>query len=370
MSISTFNALIARGVDSNKANQLLSIGHNLTTLKQLSVEDLRKLNLRDTFIETIQKENRPPIPPETVITLLYKSKRTCCICRDNSRSIIIHHIEEWHISKDHSENNLVVLCLQHHDEAHTQKDLSQNLSKSQLLAFKEKWISYVQTDDAKVVLGLMQYYSRWDYINIKRVFELFINQRIMYNDIESYLTLLNLNILDQRGIPHPIQEWKIPEKPEWHLCDFGSGIYYMHYLKTIIERIVEKLPLIDLTNNLSISFIKSIVNPGSIITAQLGFYFSDIDKFERSQQQLRKAHYKGNSIKIEFVFNAWECTSSSGRFDALSGHKVAVPILFVRSVLEDEENNLVISGSCLAIGTWFENHRQKDDIAISNENID
>ena len=139
----------------------------------------------------------------------------------------------------------------------------------------------------------------------------------------------------------------------------------MHYLKTIVERIVEKLPLIDLTNNLSASFIKSLIKPGSIITAQLGFYFSDIDKFETSKQQLRKAYYKGNSIRIEFVFDAWECTSSSGRFDALSGHKVAIPILFVRSVLEDDESNLVISGSCLAIGTWFENHRQNDNVVVN-----
>ncbi len=360
MNISTFNALMARGIDSTKAQQLISEGFTISSLKQLDLSSIRKLNISDEVINTIQRETRPQIPSETVIKLLYESKRTCCVCRDNTQPIIIHHIEEWHISKNNSESNLVVLCLRHHDEAHTKKSLSINLSAKQILTSKQTWLSYIKTEDARAILGLMIPHSRWDYINIKRLFELFLDLDIKYDDIQSYLKLLNLEIVDERGIPRPKQNWKVSGLPTSYLLDFGEGIYYTHYLKTIVGRIVTRLPVIDLTNNLNLSFIKSVVKIGSIITAQVGFYFSDIDKYEKSKSQLRRAYYQKNSIKIEFVFDAWECTSSSGRYDALTGHRVAVPIIFVRSVLEDEQKNLVINGSCLAIGTWFENHRQSE----------
>jgi hypothetical protein len=357
MSTTTFNALLARDIDSAKANQLISAGHNLTSLKKLKDDELKKLGLSGTTIEILQKESRPPIPTDTVIDLLYKARQTCCVCRDNTKSVIIHHINEWHESKDHSEDNLVVLCLNHHDEAHSKKTLSLNLSNAKLISYKAKWEKDVQTLDAKAILGLMNNYSRWDNINIKRVFELFIEMKIQYDDIETYLNLVQLNIIDERGLPKAMEHWSVQAKPQYYMCDFDYGFQYTHYLKTIVSRIVNKLNLIDLTNNLSTSFIKLVVKPGTIITAQLGYYFKDIDPY-KELRQLRKGYYKGNGIRIEYTFDAWECTSNSARYDALTNRKMAVPILFVRSVLEEEDGTLVINGSCLAIGTWFDNHRQ------------
>ncbi|MDB5269734.1 MAG: endonuclease [Hymenobacter sp.] len=354
----TYNALLARGIDSQKSNELISSGYTLSSLKQLTQDKLEALGIPAHAVKVILDENRPPIPKETVIQLLYESKKTCCVCRDSNRSIIIHHIDEWNQSRSHEESNLVVLCLHHHDEAHTKKELSLNLTKDHLLKFKEKWVESVKTNDAKLILGLANDVSRWDYINQLRLFELMYELDIEYKDIKSFRNLFALDIVNRDGLITPISKWKVTQKPSYHICDFGDGMYLSHYLKIITERIIQKLPIIDITNKINITEVKSLVKPGKYITANLGFYFSDIDLFETEKSQKRKAYYQGNSIRIEFIFDAWQCTSSSARFDALTGHRVAMPIIHVRGIQELSHDVLLIHGSCLAIGTWFDYHRE------------
>lgn len=108
MSKKTFNALIARGFDSETANHLTSAGHTLNTLKNLDEHGLRVLNISEELIRVILREPRPPIPVETLNKVLYNSRMTCCVCRDISQGIIIHHIHELSDSRSHAEDNLVV----------------------------------------------------------------------------------------------------------------------------------------------------------------------------------------------------------------------------------------------------------------------
>lgn len=371
MGLLTYNALLARGIDSHTSNKIINSGLTIAQLKTMDLTSLEGLGLSKEIATQIHSEPRPSIPANTVIKLLYDSRRTCCVCRDDNKSVIIHHITEWHETKDHSEENLVVLCLQHHDEAHTKKALSLNLSKDQIKEFKRKWLNDVANLDAKAILGLKNAQSRWDYVNIPRVFEMFLNSDIQFRMIKSFATLFKLNIVDKNGILTSTNEWKSSKKPSWHLCDFAEGIYLGHYLNEIVEKLISNLPIIDLTNNLNASFIKSIVKVGSVITGQLGFYFTDIDSFNHKEdlleKQLRKGYYRGNSVRIEFQFDASHCTSSSGRFDALTNHKVAIPILIVRSIII-ENGEILITGSCLAIGTWFNNHRIKIFTGSNQEN--
>jgi hypothetical protein len=341
MNLRSQNALLSIGVDTAKAIELLQNGYNITKLQKLTEISLREIGLSNEIINVIHSKNRPPIPEQTIIKLLYESKMTCCICRDNSKSVIIHHIEEWSLSKDHSDGNLVVLCLQHHDEAHIKRDLSLTLSKLRLIEIKKKWLDTVKNQD------------------VNRVFELYLQFNVMVEENNSISDLMKYNIINERGIPNPAELWALTTKPEWYMSDFGMGINYNYYLKSVIEFLIERIPLVDITNRLNVLSIKSLIRPGVFMTAQLGYYFSDIDAFEKSKRQLRKGYYKGNSISIQFVFDAWECTSSSGRFDALTGHRIAVPILFVKSVIE-EKGLITINCSCLALGTWFDNHRDKD----------
>jgi hypothetical protein len=361
MNNATFNALLHRGFDSDTANQLSNQNYTITSLQQLSRKSLKELGISDEMVATIKSKIRPAIPSSIIIKLLYESKRTCCICRDSSKSVVIHHLEDWSKTRDHSEENLVVLCLHHHGEAHTKRHLSSSLTKTQIQGFKKKWINDVLTQDAKALLGLMNFeFARWDYFNVQRLFELFLFSEMDGRLIGSFERLRELNVIDKLGIITSTNNWKIEPKPSFHLCDFGEGSYLTHYLSTIANSLILNFPVIDFTGNLNRTFFKSTIKSGSVIVGQAAFYFADIDKFDTSKptpyQQRRKCYYKGHSIIIEFSFNAEWCTSTSARTDALVGHQIINPVLFVRSITENESRELVISCSCLAIGTNFDVH--------------
>ncbi|WP_066044497.1 HNH endonuclease signature motif containing protein [Bathymodiolus septemdierum thioautotrophic gill symbiont] len=66
---------------------------------------------------------RPKIPKAIENRLLYESAYACVVCQ--SDGCHIHHIDQDH--SNNKENNLVVLCIKHHDEAHTKRQLSKNL---------------------------------------------------------------------------------------------------------------------------------------------------------------------------------------------------------------------------------------------------
>ena len=146
----TFKSLLAKGIDSNVAQNIVDAELNLSTLSSCSLIELKELGVTNEIKDKIY-DARPPIPDEIIDSLLYKSRRTCCVCRETERSIIIHHIIEWSESKSNEESNLVVLCLLHHDEAHSKKELSQNLTPERIKAAKTKWENEVLTLDKEIL---------------------------------------------------------------------------------------------------------------------------------------------------------------------------------------------------------------------------
>ena len=143
----TFNALIRRGFDSETANRLDHSGYSLSSLKSLNKASLRDLGISDELIQIILQESRPPIPAKTLNKILYESRMTCCVCRDRKQGIVVHHIHEFSDSRSHAEENLVVLCLNHHGEAHTKRELQLNLTPSRLRDLKARWLEDVQRYD-------------------------------------------------------------------------------------------------------------------------------------------------------------------------------------------------------------------------------
>jgi hypothetical protein len=159
MAKNTFNALMARGFDLETANRLAEDGHTLNYLKTLDVKKLRLLKIQEELIEKILLEKRSPIPLQTLNKVLYESAMTCCVCREKNQGVIIHHIEEYNLSRSHAEDNLVVLCLNHHGEAHTKRELQQNLTPERLRDFKERWLDWVNQPGNREALSANSEYS-------------------------------------------------------------------------------------------------------------------------------------------------------------------------------------------------------------------
>ncbi|QKI88897.1 HNH endonuclease signature motif containing protein [Thiomicrorhabdus xiamenensis] len=356
----TMNAFLRRGIDTKLSKELIDKGYNLSKLKQLKNSELSNLGLNDDQILSINEGGRPPIPSETYIKLLYESKRTCCVCRDATKPIIIHHIEEWSQSKSHDESNLVVLCLEHHDLAHTKKELSIDLSKKQLREFKTKWIEDAKTSDAEAILGLVSHdYSRWDYFNHRRIYELFLDLNINAENFKTFSKLKDAGYVDDLGILEISTVQKMNENRRY-MYDDGNGFILVYYMKEVFESVLANLPIINITDKFDRAQINSLLRPGSFIAFQAGFYYKNINTSLSGTDQLRRAHYKKKGIKIEFTFPPFEATSSSSHSDSLTGHSVSTVICIVKSIY-DKDDYLNIDVSCLAIGSYFENCRFKQD---------
>jgi hypothetical protein len=95
----------------------------------MKAPDLRALGLSDHMVqETLSGTRRPPIPFEDIAAVLIANRFMCCVCHDPDRPVIIHHINDWAESHDHSRSNLAALCLADRDKAHKRGGLTQNLT--------------------------------------------------------------------------------------------------------------------------------------------------------------------------------------------------------------------------------------------------
>lgn len=348
---SSYNALIARGFDSNLAKYIVNQGYTLGRLQTLDSKLLKKIGINESLIEILQKENRPPIPDDTLIKLLFESKCRCCICRDDSRGIVIHHIKEWNESHSHEENNLVVLCPLHHDEAHTKRNLTITLTPEKILALKKEWTEIVKIDDRKAILEITsRSESRWDYFNHNRIFELYLKNKISNRNYRSTSNVKALGLINSLGT-FPV----VNDPNRIQLYHFDNGYLQYYYMAELFSDLLINLPFIDITDKFTKKELKSLISPGIYIAIQAGFYFKNKSKINKGLGQERFVYYKKRGIQIEFTIDPYECTSVSSYCCHLSKHRNATVIGLVKSMIE-EKGNLYITISCLSIGCYMETH--------------
>jgi hypothetical protein len=362
MAISrTVNALMARGFDSDRALKF-SMGHTLTSLRRKTDTELLQIGLSQFEVDAIRPGSRPPLDEDVVFKLLHDSKRTCCICRDPERPIIIHHIEEYSTSHDNTESNLVVLCLEHHGEAHTKRQLSLTLTPEHIREHKRRWLNAVAISDARTLVdGASANYANWDYINLKRLFELLQNLGLAGIAGRGFDYLKAREIVDDTGLITSSQTWKVDHRPSFYQYQLGDGIYLYAYTKSLLEAGLIRLGIADLTNNWSHNELKTLLKPGKWIAVQGAFYFKRMNKLNRGPGQEMLVHQKRQGVSTEFLIDLWEATSSSAKNVHLSGYKMATVVLQIRS-MQEAEGLLAISASCLAIGSHFPDTRE-----ITNE---
>ena len=151
-------AMLGMGIDSATADRLIENGFNAKSLKTLSESELRDLGLTQFQIEDVIGAGRPPIPEDILNEVLFKSKWACCICRDPKKAVIVHHLSPWAKSRSHAVENLVILCLEHHGEAHTIHQLTLNLTPDRIKDARDRWHALAETfnrNEAKRLANLI-----------------------------------------------------------------------------------------------------------------------------------------------------------------------------------------------------------------------
>lgn len=297
MTTKTRQALLARGLNSRSIDNVLAAGHTLSNLKLQSRETLQDLGLDTREIKAVYDGARPPIPFSAATKVLYDSKLMCCVCRNQSKPYVIHHLESWAKSKDHSENNLVVLCLDHHDLAHTTHQLSLSLTPNRLRALKAKWLDSARYSDAKAVLGLAEIDdARWDYINIRRLFELATRLGIALTSHHGFQQLVDYGMVDPSGHLVPHERWPLI-RPKHSLYDLGAGNVLYLYTSSVLDSVIRSLPLVDLTNRWTKSEITTLVEPSTWIALQTSFFFKNLSKEIEGRNQDRRGRKRRRGVK-------------------------------------------------------------------------
>jgi hypothetical protein len=365
MKLDKKDAFLALGLDTETAAKLVSASVTPGKLSKLSEKRLLALGL-DKNAQA--KLRRPPIPHDRLFNLLRKCRRICCVCRVPNLNIVLHHINEWHRSKSHAEKNLVVLCLNDHGEAHTDRKLGQNLTPEMIRKSKEAWETAVRTVDARTVIGLSRLEgANWDYINLTRLFRAALKLGINFANAHSFAKLRTLNMVSEDGHVSDPKGWTGTSKPSFYLYDMGENLRLYAYTSFILEQVVEKLGTVDISEA-SREKLQIMATNGSLVFVQAPFYFRNEARSYKGKGQLRKGFTKVSGVRIEFTFDAWECTSSSSKADRLSGRKVASVVGLV-SGTEFTKTGGTIQLSCLAIGTYFEriHWRSRPDLDSNDE---
>jgi hypothetical protein len=80
---------------------------------------------------------RHKVPSRTETEIMWRSDRLCAICHLPGKAVQIHHINGD--PNDNREENLCLLCLEHHNEASSASHIAKGLSPPLVRKYKEDW---------------------------------------------------------------------------------------------------------------------------------------------------------------------------------------------------------------------------------------
>jgi len=294
-------------------------------------------------------KKRIRIPQELEKTTLYKSANTCNVCRDLNKGIQIHHIDQN--PSNNVLSNLIVLCQDCHDEAHTKNDLSKNLTADKLSYFKNEWEKEIAEKASSAMLPRNNLHQAvWTFINHEKVGQIINSNGIEFDDYLLDLLKSN-NVVDKFGIPIiPSNTFDRSHVTIYNHFDYGN-MHRLHkmYCEAVDSLILDVQP-IEIGAIWSKREIKAIVKPGSFIYAMRGFYFKT-GKIV-NQEEDRYVYARAKNIEIRWYANTRHMFGSSALYDSFSGHKFAAAFLFVKSI-STEDDLLILHCTPISMGAGF-----------------
>lgn len=281
--------------------------------------------------------------------VLYKSAKTCCVCRALRTPVEIHHIDQNPANND--EENLIALCSNCHDDAHTKRALSQNLTPSRLSDFKKRWQEEVAANTSLAMLprsNLSQ--AMWTYVNHQRLPDVMKTAGVSFNP--SLLRELRAaGVVDSAGTPTFQQKGRttglntIYDRFQWD----NSQRLHRLYTQAVDALIVNVNP-IELGAIWTKTDIKSLLHPGDICFCMRGFRFKSGVEVDGEEDRL--VYAKAQGIEVKFMANTRHMYGSSALYDAFTGNRFAAALLLVRDI-SPEGSTLVVRATPLAMGAGF-----------------
>lgn len=352
----TYAAMIARGIDTRTASSLRRKNWTLSKLKSATDKDLRKLKLSNAAIAHIRAGDRPEIPFQNLAQVLIANRFTCCVCRNPKKSIILHHIREWAESHDHSSHNLAVVCLDHHEKAHSESTLSRNLTPALLRQFKAKWELKVKTLDVSAVLMASRVSSdTWLYFNHVRLFELARSLNVRMKKLPCYSAARAARQINSTGA------LRSRSGARGYMYEGGDGTTLYFYVRDVFEAVLEQITVLNISDFLERGLLSAVLKPGDFVLVQGKHNFSS-KQFQTRKNgpgQTVTGSRRANRVEISFVIDRWESTSNSARTVRLSGGKVVASILRIVSV-ERDACVLKVGATAIAIAHGLDDLKKRE----------
>lgn len=348
-------SLITRGLDLQSAQRLRRAGWTLSSLQQKTDRQLSRLGIRPEQLGALRQRGRPGMPVERVVQILFANRFTCCVCRDRTRSIIIHHIVEWARTHDHSLPNLAVICLDCHDKAHTTHQLSRNLTPDVLKGLKDEWEAAVRSLDAEAILDASRQVSEaWLYFNHFRLFQLAESLSIplkrnpgLAAAVSHGMAMHNGHLTDRR------------KGREFYMYEGGDGNALYNYMLWVFNEVLSRVSVFNASDLMDRTALRPKLAQGDFLYVQGRHTFRVDKRGADGAEQTRRGTRKANGVRFDFSFNAWEATSSSARATWLSGSQDVGSIIRVVSV-KPTPSVLRVKGTVFAICQPLPDQRHRD----------
>lgn len=290
------------------------------------------------------------IPKPLERKLLYEAARTCCVCRAPRKPVEIHHIDQD--PSNNVEPNLIVICRNCHDEAHTKHTMSKNLNADHLRHAKSEWLQAVAQRSAEAMLpssNLAQ--AMWTFINHEKLPRILKAHDINF-DQPLYQYLQECKAIDPDGIPifHKKVNGSsslstIYDRFEW---DISKKIHVM-YMKAVDDLIKKTRPL-ELGALWTKTEFRELVRPGSFCFAIRGFRFQSGKAGNRHED--RTAYARAKNIEVRFHAHTRHMFGSSALYTNFINNSF-VAVLMVAKHTSVEGKRLVLHATPLAMGAGF-----------------
>lgn len=254
------NPLVAYSIPSELAKKCEANGITVTTIKGVPQKDLvSKYGLTKDEARVVKHAiSRKPIDHSVIRSLLQKSNYCCCLCKDSKNGYIIHHIEEYSVSQDNNETNLVVLCPNHHDFAHkTGLSLTETIDKQDIILAKIEWEESVKkANQIKAMHQFQVDVGNVDYCNFKRLEEACIRifDNIPYTKYSSRLIMSRVLNANNQYDTTRFDENKDKKRNYFDKINEGEGLHFVE----LIKEIGKKVSFTDLSKESVIAIAKTL----------------------------------------------------------------------------------------------------------------
>ncbi len=305
--------------------------------------------------QEISSGKRPPIPFNTLASVLIASRFTCCVCHDTGRSVVVHHIEDWAKSRDHSCDNLAILCLEDHDKAHKSGGHTQNLTPDLVRQAKRQWEEKVAKMDTRAILDASAVESAsWWLFNHIRLFGLAADLNIELSKVKGFTDARRRGLLDDSGLLQP----RDPQT-SW-MYEGGDGIPLHRYVTGVLRAVLEHLTVYNVSDDLDRSILAGVIHSGQFIFLQGTIYFQTRGVASRGPGQTIIGTRRVNGVEISFTADRWEATANSVWGSWLKGRQDIGCLLRVMTVGRSDTGAFHIGTTAIAIGAALDGLKTRE----------